>query len=57
MLSVFESFVIVLWCTAFVLIVLSGDPKQNQRRGLVDRKQVKAPSYFIAGRRKAALLF
>ena len=28
-----------------------------QGRGLVDRKLVKAPSNFIAGRPKAALLF
>ena len=30
---------------------------QNERRGLVDRKLVEAPSNFIAGRPKAALLF
>ena len=30
---------------------------QNQGRGFVDRKLVKAPSNFIAGRPKAALLF
>ena len=52
---------LVLWCEAFILIVLSDEPRQNHRRGLVDRKQVKAPplppSYFIAGRPKAALLF
>ena len=29
---------------------------QNQGRGLVDRKLVQAPSNFIAGRPKAALL-
>ena len=56
MLSVFE------WCDAFVLIVLSDEPRQNQGRGLVDRKLVNAPpppppSNFIAGRPKAALLF
>ena len=43
-----------------VVIVLSDEPRQNQGRGLVDRKQVKAPpppsSSFIAGRPKAALL-
>ena len=39
------------------LIVLSDGPMQNQRRGLVDRKQVKDPCNFIAGRSKAALLF
>ena len=43
MLSVFEWFVLVLWCDAFVLIVLSDEPRQNQGRGLVDRKLVNAP--------------
>ena len=56
MLSVFEWFVLVLWCDAFVLIVLSDEPRQNQGRGLVDHKLVKAPSNFIAGHPKAALL-
>ena len=32
-----------LWCDAFVVIVLSDEPRQNQGRGLVDRKQVKVP--------------
>ena len=36
---------------------MSGEPKQNQGRGLVDLKLVQAPSNFIAGRPKAALLF
>ena len=58
--------VLVLWCDAFVLIVSSDEPRQNQGLGLVDRKLVKAPpthththtpSNFIAGRPKAALLF
>ena len=49
----------------FVFVaVLSREPKQNQGRGLVDRKLVQAPphthtpsaSNFIAGRPKAALL-
>ena len=60
MLSVFKWFVLDLWCDAFVLIVLSYEPRQNQGRGLVDHKLVKAPpppSNFIAGRPKAALLF
>ena len=57
MFSVFEWFVLVLWCDAFVLIVLSDEPRQNQGRGLVDHKLVKAPSNFIAGRPKAAILF
>ena len=57
MFSVFERFVLVLWSVAFVLIVLSDEPMQNQGRGLVDRKPVKAPSNFIAGRPIAALLF
>ena len=43
-----------LWCDTFVVIVLSDEPRQNQGRGLVDRK---APSNFIAGRPEAALLF
>ena len=51
-------------CVLFVLfllfvVVLSGEPKQKQRRALVDRKLLQAPppSNFIAGRPKAALLF
>ena len=39
------------------VVVLFGEPKQNQGRGLVARKLVQAPSIFIAGRPKAALLF
>ena len=61
MFSVFEWFVLVLWCDAFVLIVLSDEPRQNQGRELVDHKLVKAPPppprNLIAGRPKAALLF
>ena len=59
MFSVFEWFVLVLWCDAFVLILFSDEPKQNQGRGFVDRKLVKTPlsSNFVAGRPKAALLF
>ena len=39
MLSVFKWFVLVLWCDAFVLTVLSDEPiRQNQGRGLVDSK-------------------
>ena len=37
-------FVLVLWCDAFVLIVFSNKPWQNQGRELVDRKLVKAPT-------------
>ena len=52
-------------CVLFALfllfvIVLFGEPKQNQGRGLVDRKLVQAPSpssNFIAGRPKASFLF
>ena len=52
-------------CVLFVfvllfVVVLSGEPKQNQVQRLVDRKLVEAPppsSNFIAGRPKAALLF
>ena len=43
-----------------LVVVLSGEPKQKQGRGLVDHKLVQAPpppSNFIAGRPKAALLF
>ena len=36
-------FVLVLWCDAFIVIVLSDEPRQNQGRGLVDRKLVKVP--------------
>ena len=46
--------------TRFVFVVLSGESKQNQGRGLVDRKLVQAPAppiNFIAGRPEAALLF
>ena len=50
-------FVCVLFVLIFFVVVLSGVPKQNQRRGLVDRKLVKAPSNFIVDRPKAALLF
>ena len=39
------------------IVVLSGEPKRNRGRGLVDRKLVQDPSNFIAGRPKAALLF
>ena len=31
-----------MWCAAFVAVVLSDEPRQNQERGLVDRKLVKA---------------
>ena len=37
--------------------LLAEEPKQNLRRGLADRKLIEAPSDFIAGRPKAALLF
>ena len=57
MFSVFEWFVLVLWCDAFVVIALPDKPGQNQGQGLVDRKLVKAPCNFIAGHPKAALLF
>ena len=43
MFSDFDWFVLALWCAAFVLIVLSDEPCQNQGRGLVDRKLVKVP--------------
>ena len=50
-----------MWCDAFVSIVLSDEPRQNQGRGMVERKPVKALSptlsNFVTGRPKAALLF
>ena len=36
---------------------MSEKQRQNYGRGMVDRKLVEAPSNFIAGRPKAALLF
>ena len=48
MFSVFEWFVLVLWCDAFVVIALPDEPGQNQGQGLVDRKLVKTPINFIA---------
>ena len=40
------------------VVVVSGEPKQKQGRGLVDHKLVQAPPViYIAGRPKAALLF
>ena len=57
-------FSFVLYSFCFVVgVVLSGEPKQNQGRGLVDRRTlVQAPpppshSNFIAGLSKAAPLF
>ena len=51
-------FVCVLLALFLLFVfVLSGEPKQNQGRRLVDRKLVQAPSNFIAGRPNAALLF
>ena len=38
-----NGFSLVLWCNVFVLIALSDEPRQNQGRGLNDRKLVKAP--------------
>ena len=48
----FYSFCFILF------VVVSGEPKQKQGRGLVDHKLVQAlpPVIFIAGRPKAALL-
>ena len=40
-----------------LLYFLSDELRQNQGRGLVDRKLVKDPRKFIAVRPKAALLF
>ena len=51
-------FVYILFVSlVLVVVVLSDEPRQNQGRGLVDRKLVQAPSKFIAGHPKAALLF
>ena len=45
-------------CVLFVVCTcMSDEPKKKQGRGLVDRKLVQAPSHFIVGRPKAALLF
>ena len=49
--------ILALWCVAFVFILLTDEPRQNQGQGLVDRKLLKAPSNSIAGRPKPALLF
>ena len=63
MFSVFKCFVLVLRCNTFVVIVfLSDEPRQNQGRGLVDRKLVKVKASpplcnFITGCPTAALLF
>ena len=47
MLSVFERFVLVLFCGVMLLFklfyILSDEPRQNQGRGLVDHKPVKVP--------------
>ena len=43
MFSVFELFVHVLQSYAFVVIVLSDEPRQTQGRGLADRKLVYPP--------------
>ena len=39
------------------MVILSGEARQKQGRGLVNRKLVQTLSNFIAGRPKAALLF
>ena len=63
----FQMPALLLLCVLFVLfllfvLILSGEPRGKQGRGLVDHKLVQAPppplpSNFIAGRPKAALLF
>ena len=50
-------FSFVLFVLLFLFVVVSGEPRQKQGRGLVDHKLVEAPSNFIAGRPKATLLF
>ena len=49
----------ICFISVLFVLVFSGEPKQNQGRGLVDRKLhvVQAPSNYIASRPKAALLF
>ena len=49
-------------CISFTLFllfvfVLSGEPKQNHGRGLVDRRLVQAPSNFIADPPKLLFCF
>ena len=44
---------LLLVCVLFVLfllfiVVLSGEPRQKQGRGLVDHKLVQAPQYFLS---------
>ena len=49
---------VLLVLFVLIVVVLSGEPRQKQGRGLVDRKLIQAPPViFIAGRPKAALLF
>ena len=36
-----------MWCDAFITIVLSDEPRQNQGRGLVDHKLVKVSQKFL----------
>ena len=58
MFSVFEWFVLVLWCDAFVFLLFC---LMNQGRtkveGLSTANYLKHPSNLIAGCAKAALLF
>ena len=52
----FRLFYSVFLFFLFVVVVF-GEPRQKQGRGLVDHKLVQAPPvFFIAGRPKAALL-
>ena len=39
----FQLAALLFVCVFLFVVVLSGDPKQNQGRGLVDRKLVQAP--------------
>ena len=43
MFSIFNGFFLVSQRDAFIVNVFSDEPRQNQGRGLVDRKLVKAP--------------
>ena len=50
-------FICFIFVVRLFIVVWCGEPKQNRGRGLVDQKLGQAPSNFIAGRPKAALLF
>ena len=49
--------IVVFFCFCFCCFFFFCEPKQNQGRGLFDRKLVQDPSNFIAARPNASLLF